>query len=227
MNKKFISALLAGAMVVSLAGMNAFAADEAVTQGSDKSYGKDYTVPAGVEPVTLQVVVPDNLTVVLNPYGLETGLYTEDNVVSAKLKSSVASPAYKIKNRGETNVSVSITGSVAAANENNKNLKFLTALPTKDSATKDVFLYVKMGKDIAAASADADKTDLILGTKEVTKANYYIMAKQGGSETVAYMKINGFVNGKADSQWTDDDGVKILLKFKFEATGKAATDATA
>lgn len=224
MNKKFISSILAGAMVVSMAGMNAFAAEstEVLAKGDDDSYGKDYEVSTTIQPVTLDVTIPTAINVILNPYELETTLETS-NADSTKLASSVASPAYRIVNKGKTNVAVSVTGSVAVTDTTNKNVKFLTAAATKDSATKDVFLYVKMGKDAAAVTGDAAKTDLVLGTKDVTKANYYVIAKKETTDVEAYVKVNGTVNGKADAQWTDADNLTINLKFKFEATGKDAS----
>lgn len=133
MNKKVISAIMAGAMALSTMGVSSFAAtsgDKEVTAAGQTTF----KISAAVAAPVISVTVPSNVAAVINPYGVSINIKGQTDPVGA---GGVSSVTYKIVNKttaskikvsatptitvptakvdGETTATMTVTATAAAA----------------------------------------------------------------------------------------------------------------
>lgn len=116
MNKKLISVVMAAATALSLS-VSAFA-----TSAADPSH-KELDVDTQLSTPTINITWPTTAGVVLNPYkmkvkyapgsGGKPGTVTDDTTASAD-DSTIISPEMQFQNKGNSEVAITVTGSVSA-----------------------------------------------------------------------------------------------------------------
>lgn len=202
MNKKIVSAILAGACAVSAMSFSVSAAGTASNKAA--TAGTDVKLSASMVPVVpvIDVTVPSAISAVLNPYGIavkdKAGIkYGADGVTSA---------LYTIVNKTDTSaVAVKVVPTISfptqvIANNTDKETEATIALKTAD----------EMKTLLETNKTEAAKQD---GTVDTKKSLSIAIAASGSSEPTAIINV--------------DTAKKILLKGTPEKDQKEENTYTA
>lgn len=229
MNKKFLSALLAALMILSLA-VPAMAAE---TTKDSTTGSENYTVDAVVNDATIKITVPSSLTgfIKLNPYKL--GYVTGETPI----REAIYSPVQYMTNL--SNAPIGVTALVKATASSDVKLLADAAYTTAMGAEatkgdKNVTMYLEMltvnnteGLPQWAAAYDATKHLQVLdvtaaadGRQKKNIATMEAANTEGATPTVAENKgmiafhFAGKVNETPDEVW-DAANDKIALDITF------------
>ena len=229
--KKALSIAMSMAMVMTMS-LPAFAADgEAAKAGIE--------ISGNATAAEIDVILPTNTDLVINPYGLEFNL---DDEGEEKGTDTIYNAVGYFVNAGLTDISVSVTvtgtpstGVTLAAAPFDGDFTY-TGLTAKAATTKSIFASVEISDAAtvegdswdADAAAEVDLTwadtaydkakDILVAAKATTLANAIkldAMVKGDGGNTYSFagVKIVGQANGKATTAWTEDDSVAVQLAF--------------
>lgn len=213
MNKRFVAGMLSSAFVLSL-GMSAFAADDAVLDGT--TWTNDVTVTVTTEVPTIKVTLPTTADITINPYKMEV------EVDGETYSESIISPEYTITNESDCGVKITATASATAGGD---AVIASSALKGTES-TKSIFLYIDSAYgDVAYADAYNSKStnQLAITSKEASKTIMELAAGADAAQEGTYM-IKGDAASAPDEPWKATDTATVTLSFKVDPV--AAAEAT-
>lgn len=234
MNKKFISAILAGAMVVSTMGVVASAADAytPATQENaelEKAGSKSYAIAAQMQAPALNVTLPTAVKAVLNPYGIQV----EIEEVGKTGTDGVTSPVYTIANN-TTDFGVIVKATASAAVPKGSNAKISEASGLTTDTENKVYAEVKAAIALANAN-DMKSTGTPIVFKDSAATGYKAEAKEllvltkaaaANTPEKGYFQISGELSGAPETAFTVNDKVNYTLVLDIEPasaeTGKPA-----
>ncbi len=239
--KKTLKRLMAGALVLSMMAVPAFAAPTSVT--STEATSQELTGTTVAAPIS--VTISDGAKVIVNPYKLDVTI--ADGTVAASAGSGTSADAiiskpFYITNSGKTalEVSATVAGS-SVSTDKAKAVTFATAsfaASTKPVTANQVFMYVSSGlatKDDGSgdptwgAAYDATKGDIVVSTKAAKPSVLFTLAKSmsNGQTTtnsnIGAVKLFGEANGNATTPWTAEHAVKVSFAFTVRPTTVAPT----
>lgn len=196
---KFLSLLLASAMVVSMAATPVLAAD---TEFTDPTASNQITGNSGLEPVTYRVVVPTTLTFAIDPYE-QAG------------KSQIYSGDLSIINK--SNVPVKVVASVSVEENlttvTDEEVTFVTSADAvKEDETKNLYFAAEVATAITEEKYTADDATAFPGSIK-------IFANAAGD---AWAKLDA-----ADSTYTTEvflEDVKELKTIEYTTAPKVTVD---
>lgn len=214
--KKIMSAVLAGAMALSMSAV-AFAS------------GNETKVTGSTEVPTINVTVPTTAAFVVNPYGLSLD-HDNDNATPDVTDQIISDVAY-LKSTTET--ALRVTATVTGEAKGNTKLATATTQGAKAPTTNSVFLYFEIGKATAddgngdptwGTAYDAKATNQILvAAKATTKADVVVMDKcpdptDADSATIAAYRLAGDAVSAPAVAWAATDTVDVTVAFTFLPT---------
>lgn len=222
MNKKFISAIMAGACALSCMSLSAFAAEDAfVPVAADKDVEKTgsttYSFNVGFEAPAINVTLPTTLKAVLNPYGIQVEI--ED--VGKTGKDGVTSPVYTIANNTlDFGIIVKATPSADVGSGDNVATLSATAPTAGDTGNK---VYATVKASIAKTAACEDTaTKIIFKANNTTAQELLILTKATKPEkkvipAEGYFQIGGALSDTPAKSWDKITPVKMDLILDIEA----------
>lgn len=203
--KKLLGLALSGAMAFSM-----MAPAMAVTV-NDLAEGAEVEVTGTTQLPTIEVEVPANAAIILNPYGIQadipdafgTGLTDTDQIIS---------PVYAIENKSGIGIKVSgtVTGTIEGA-------EFATSTAVAETDKK---VFLQIGFD-AGASASAQPSSKVTVATTATNLAEVTVDKAGGTNAFATFQFSGDASKNPTTTWVEDDTVGAALAFTF--TPNAAT----
>lgn len=220
--KKVLSAVLAGAMVLSM-GMTAFATSTSsgVTLESEDPY--ELTVEGTTQVPALKIVVPETASIIANPYRLSVDASSIGG--TANESGQVISPVQYIKNMSLVDVEVTAKAYGYVDGE-----AFFGSAATSD-ADKFADISFEMGLcDGTQAPASYTANTVKLDTSEEGKAvgaAGLTMTKSTDGTAVAATGAVGFhftgdLNDETSTPWTEADTFGATIVFDFTAKANAA-----
>ncbi len=216
--KKVLSAVMAGAMVLSM-GLTAFATSGQVDLEGEGVY--EIEVGSATQAATIKVKVPEAVGFVVNPYRLDVA-NTDLNITDTS-KSQIVSPIQKIENLSAFKLSV---GGTIYAYENSEEAKLVDTLTsTGTELPKEAiinFNYVA-GAGTETTLASHNTTKLSDAKTEAGKAltDTQIDAT-GGAKPVYLFQFDGFAQDAPATAWTEGDTFGATISFTFTAVANAA-----
>lgn len=236
MNKKFTSAVLAGAMAISALSVSAFAAE--TTQNVKAGGETTLKATAGFAPVAIDVVLPSSITAAINPYKID---YKFDNTAAGT--AGVISPVYEIENK-TADYGVKVAAKVWASLEKGSKVSIATvdketkAAPVfKNDNTEDkqVFAYLNTtvadDKKFANDTYDAaDETQVLFTEDQPDNAVKLMEIGKGGKK--GYFQIQGDCVEEPEEKWTAADTVDLNIIFDInpfneDSSSSGGTELTA
>lgn len=217
--KKVLSAVMAGAMVLSM-GLTAFATSGQVDLEGEGVY--EIEVGSATQAATIKVKVPEAVGFVVNPYRLDVA-NTDLNITDTS-KSQIVSPIQKIENLSAFKLSV---GGTIYAYENSEEAKLVDTLTsTGTELPKEAiinFNYVA-GAGTETTLASPATTKLSDAKTEAGKAltDTQIDAT-GGAKPVYLFQFDGSAQDAPATAWTEGDTFGATISFTFTAVANAAT----
>lgn len=224
MKRKLFSALLAVAMMASLA-LPAFASGDSgdSATGGAVNQPMEYTSTTNVPVVT--VTMPQNPAVTLNPYGMTV------TIASTDYTTQIVSPVYYIENKTEAPMKVGVKATATASG----NAVLASKPCTGKETTLSAFVMVEFAQNANNTTAptwivDADLTSEKINEKCYPqiipttdgKNNPAILSvdkatKSSGTVTPNYIAIyvTGNLAGNPTGGWTSADKVGLKLEFTF------------
>lgn len=219
--KKVMSALLAGAMVLTM-GMSAMASSDETSKSDLETL--EIPVTSTVKVPTLKIMVPNSIGLVVNPYRLEANVGTEQDPIV--MNGQVISKTYFIKNYSDLGVKVTPTLTGGAA---------FTVLPSGTPATSpnaDGYLEKQgvinfeymQANDGNEPTWAATPTKLVLNPEEEAKPSpSAIPVLNIGKDTAGAVnfdnslafRFTGQLTGTPTDPWTTEDTVEAALVFEF------------
>lgn len=226
--KKVLSAVMAGAMVLSM-GLTAFAAGTPTGQVElEGEEGYEIEVGGATQVATIKVQVPEVVGFIVNPYRLEAK--NEEIGITTAEETQVVSPLQKIVNLSDFKISV---GGTIYAYENSEEAKLVATLssataPAKPPKEAVINFVAKAGtkadttalkaSDTGVASVDLStaKTDagVALGAIQVDE-------KDGTSDAYTF-NFDGSAQDAPATAWTEGDTFGATISFTFTAVANAA-----
>lgn len=234
MNKKFISAIMAGACALSCMSISAFADDAFVPvvpeDEMEQAGQKTYEMTVGFEAPAINVTLPTTMTAVLNPYGVQIEL--ED--IGKTSKDGVTSPVYTIANNTtDFGIIVKATAKGTDGTGDDKAEIASSGSLGNDTGNK-VYATVKASINKEIACADTS-TKIVFKTSGATAQQLLVLTKASKPEkkvvpVEGYFQIGGEISGKPTKAWNAVSSVKLDLILDIEAAsaddgGAAATTA--
>ena len=228
--KKIMSAVMAGAMALSL-GMTAFAAATPGQTELEGEQGYEIEVGSSTQAATIKVQVPEVVGFIVNPYRLEAK--NDEIGITSAAQTQVVSPLQKIVNKSAFKIKI---GGTIYAYENNPEEATLKTTLTAVEASKPT---PKEAKIFFVAKADADTATTALkiggGDMEVDLATAKTdsgaaltaveLAAAGttGGKTAYTFNFDGEAQGAPAVAWTEGDTYGATIAFTFTAVANAAT----
>lgn len=232
MNKKFISAILAGALSISAMSISAFATAFTPSSGDtadlEKAGAKTYAIQAGFQAPSISVTIPSAVKAVLNPYGVKVEL--EDGFTGV---GGITSPVYTISNN-TTDFGIIVKATATATLPSGTTITDVATDDTSLADDTDHKVYAQVKASVKTDTAPAKLGDGIFFLKEADTAKareLLILTKateaQGKVTPVeGYFQIDGEVSGKPTKAWSATDKVTLNLILDIEPasaeTGKPA-----
>lgn len=170
-----------------------------------------------VPEVTIQVVVPTESQVYVNPQSLPVKL---DGKIS---QSQILSEPARIENQTEVPLSVSAT--VSGTKMEGSDI-ILSSASTKDSTStsKKAFIYFEMqavdSKDEEITWDEAYNEDqhiLVRTTSPKTKKDFLTLGASGKAGSFGAFRLAGDCIANPKTAWTATDGVNVTVSFTFKA----------
>lgn len=226
--KKVLSAVMAGAMVLSM-GLTAFATGTPTGQVElEGEEGYEIEVGGATQVATIKVQVPEVVGFIVNPYRLDAK--NEEIGITTAGDTQVVSPLQKIVNLSDFKISV---GGTIYAYENSEEAKLVATLssataPAKPPKEAVINFVAKAGtkadttalkaSDTGVASVDLStaKTDagVALGAIQVDE-------KDGASNAYTF-NFDGSAQDAPATAWTEGDTFGATISFTFTAVANAA-----
>lgn len=227
--KKIMSALMAGAMALSM-GMTAFAST--VPTGQTQLEGEPgYEIEVGSSTATavIKVQVPDVVGFIVNPYRLEAK--NEEIGISTGAATQVVSPLQKIVNKSD--FKIKIGGTIFAYENNPEEAKLVSALTTTEPPTgftkeAKIHFVAKAGAEndstsLTIAGSPAVNVDLSTAKTDTGAALTAVELDKTGSATSAYtFNFDGTAQDAPAVAWTEADTFGATIAFTFTAVANAA-----
>ncbi len=227
--KKVLSAIMAGAMVLSM-GLTAFAAAAPAGVELEGAEGYDIEVGGATQVATIKVQVPEVVGFIVNPYRLEAK--NEVLGITTAGETQVVSPLQKIVNLSDFKISV---GGKIYGVENSEEAKLVATVtstkPTdgfKKEASID-FCYEAGAKAdttrLESASA-GNKVNLSTALTD-TGANLTAVEldKKDGTADAYCFNFDGTAQADPAVAWTEGDTFGATISFTFTAVANAAPSA--
>lgn len=217
--KKVLSAVMAGAMVLSM-GLTAFATSGQVDLEGEGVY--EIEVGSATQAATIKVKVPEAVGFVVNPYRLDVA-NTDLNITDTS-KSQIVSPIQKIENLSAFKLSV---GGTIYAYENSEEAKLVDTLTSSTGAElpKEAIINFNYmaGAESETTLASPNTTKLSDAKTEAGKAltDTQIDAT-GGAKPVYLFQFNGSAQDAPATAWTEGDTFGATISFTFTAVANAA-----
>ena len=230
MNKKIISAILAGACALSAMSFSAFADVEFAKQEDnqlEKAAAKTYSITAGVPTPALNVTIPTSINAIINPFGV--AIEIED--VGMTGATGVTSPVYTITNNTTTfAIDVYATATVKASTgitigaDKGGTDTTKTAQPTVLAAVQTAAgtaintapaTKVLTFTDMSAANATAPAAKNIMSLPKVDATS--------GKAWSGYIQIGGTANPKAE--WDSKDKLTLTLILDIKPSSASTAQA--
>ncbi len=225
--KKIMSAVMAGAMVLSL-GMTAFAAATPGQTELEGEQGYEIEIGSSTQAATIKVQVPEVVGFIVNPYRLEAK--NDEIGITTGAETQIVSPLQKIVNKSAFKISI---GGTIYAYENNPEEATLKTTLTAVEASKPT---PKEAKIFFVAKADADTATTALkiggGDMEVDLATAKTdsgaaltpveLDKTGGAKPAYTFNFDGEAQAAPAVAWTEGDTYGATIAFTFTAVANAA-----
>lgn len=226
--KKVLSAVMAGAMVLSM-GLTAFAtatpAGQVELEGEE---GYEIEVGGATQVATIKVQVPEVVGFIVNPYRLDAK--NEEIGITTAGQTQVVSPLQKIVNLSDFKISV---GGTIYAYENSEEAKLVTTLTTPTAPAKAPKEAVISFLAKAGTSADTNRLEATgsndcsvdLSTAK-TDAGVALTAvevdEKDGTNTAYTFNFDGTAQDDPATAWTEGDTFGATISFTFTAVANAA-----
>lgn len=230
MNKKFTSAVLAGAMAISALSVSAFAAED--TQKLQAAGEKTLKATAAFAPVTIDVTLPTSITAAINPYKIDY-----DFAGTKAGTSGVISPVYEIKN-DTADYGVKVAAKVWATPASTVTVatvgrtKEAPVFKNDNTEDKTVFAYlnttVAEDKSFANTTYKADDPTQVLFTEDEPDNAVKLMDIGKGGKS-GYFQIQGDCVEEPAEKWDTKDTVELSIVFDinpFNEGGEGGTNYT-
>ncbi len=248
MKKKLVSFLLASVMLVSSAMTVCAAEADTLEDVAGLATGSEVTGASTTNVPTINVVVPTEVEIVINPYQIT---YKDEN--ENESTDQIITPIYEIESLSNVALAVNVSGLTAKGVTAETGITIATAPVTEKITTKSAFLYLEVANETETAGtyafADAysskSATQLVVPNTEVKDAKgndiaaaskeaiVTLAASDGEKAVKAGYKFSGNVvanpvavdeSGVSSlAPWTDSDSIGIAFKFTF--TPQVATPA--
>lgn len=223
MNKKITSAVLAGAMALSMTSISAFATDlKAAGETTLKA-------TAAFAPVAIDVTLPTSITAAINPYKIDY-----DFAGTKAGTSGVISPVYEIENK-TADYGVKVAAKVWATPAGDVTLATVSktgAAPVfKNDNTEDkqVFAYlnttVAADKSFANTTYTADDTTQVLFTEDEPD-NAVVLMEIAKATGKGYFQIQGDCVEEPAEKWAATDKVELSIVFDINPFNAASGPVT-
>lgn len=230
--KKIMSAVMAGAMVLSM-GMTAFAASttsSGITLEGEEGY--EIEVGSSTAAATIKVQVPETVGFIVNPYRLEAK--NEEIGISTAAETQIVSPLQKIVNKSAFKIKVG--GKIFAVENNPEEAKLVAAITT--TAPTNGFAKEAKIHFLAKAGTAADSTalkitgsstcDVDLSTAKVEAGAALTdveLDKDGGTNPAYTFNFDGEAQAAPATAWTEGDTFGANIAFTFTAVANADASA--
>ena len=218
MKKRLLSMALTGALALTMcSSMTAFAADKTIDSADDLG---EVTVEGDAELVTptINVTVPGELAVAINPYQIK---YAGSTVAdSTDAQDQIISVAQEITSSSNVAMSVDITATATVS----EGVKLATADIKDTDTTKSAFIYMKLKAGDKTTNEEALKAaynkseDIAFAAKATTKKGAVVLPAKDGDDGKISFKINGNASKTPSTPWSDSDTVKLSVVFAFNPT---------
>ena len=225
--KKVLSAVMAGAMVLSM-GLTAFAT-AATPSGQVALEGEEvYEIEVGgaTQVATIKVQVPEVVGFIVNPYKLDAK--NEEIGIGTTGNTAIVSPLQKIVNKSDFKISV---GGKVYGVENSEEAKLKAALTTPSGTTKAPkeavinFLDMK-GGNAATTRLDKDTSGVASVNPTTTETGVDLTAveldKASGTNDAYLFNFDGDATADPATAWTAGDTFGATISFTFTAVANAA-----
>lgn len=219
--KKLACAALTGALALSLS-VPAFA-DETLSQSTE--YTGSMSVP------TINITVPTEGTVVLNPYKLAVG------ASGSEVTDQVINATSYIENGSNValNVSATVTGKLPTGKKDVTFATTTTQNASKPLTTNSIFMYFEIAPTtannvepdwlesyVAKPAADQEVKQILVAAKATTVNNILTLgAKTDSGSTFAAYHLTGDAVSAPTRAWAEDDNVSATVAFTFTPTATA------
>lgn len=226
--KKIMSAVMAGAMALSL-GMTAFAAATPGQTELEGEQGYEIEIGSSTQAATIKVQVPEVVGFIVNPYRLEAK--NEEIGITTAGNGQIVSPLQKIVNKSA--FKIKIGGTVFAAPGNPEEAKLVSALTTPAAGTptpKEAKIHF-----LAKAGTAADTTALTIAgsptcdvdlSTAMTDAGAALteveLDKDNGTSPAYTFNFDGEAQDAPAVAWTEGDTYGATIAFTFTAVANAA-----
>ncbi len=227
--KKIMSAVMAGAMALSL-GMTAFAAATPGQTELEGEQGYEIEIGSSTQVATIKVQVPEVVGFIVNPYRLEAK--NDEIGITTGAETQIVSPLQKIVNKSA--FKISIGGTIYAYANNPEEAKLVTSLTTTGTELPKEAVI----KFLAKAGTEADSTalkasdsgvqsvDLSTATGDTGAALTAVeLAAAGttGGNTAYTFNFDGEAQDAPAVAWTEGDTYGATIAFTFTAVANDAT----
>lgn len=226
MNKKFTSAVLAGAMAISALSVSAFAADD--TQQVKAAGETTLKASASFAPVAIDVTLPTSITAAINPYKID---YQFEGTAAGT--SGVISPVYEIANN-TADYGVKVGAKVWASLEKgskvsiasvNKETKAAPVFKNDNTEDKQIFAYlnttVEADKSFANTTYTADDETQVLFTEDEPD-NAVVLMQIAKATGKGYFQIQGDCVEEPEEKWAATDKVDLNIVFDINPFNDSA-----
>lgn len=231
MNKKFISAIMAGAMAISALGVSASAAITANKQ-DNADYGtkaQSYKIAAAVTVPEMKVTLPSAVSAVINPYNVKVKV-NEEAIVAT---NGIVSPIYTITNNS-TDLGIKVTATTSATATTGikmvdetfeaKGETYTDAWKaTSTDGTKEAFAQVMVGlaaDSTLKAPKDAAIFETVAEGAEATSVELFSLKAAANATTgeKGHFQIQGEISRcytkgseEVEQKWGSTDKVNLVL----------------
>jgi hypothetical protein len=186
----------------------------AAAAGNQRS--TDISVECTLPNIEIEVTVPSNASVAINPYGLDVTI--RETVSDEQILFDTA----YITN--ETEVPISVSASVTASINEGSDMQLLKRT-TKGLKIKAAFVYLEMQ---AVESEDPDDIDwdssynakkhIIVSETTSEKADFVTIGAASQDDHYGAFQLTGdCVTSPRNDPWTEDDGFTAKIVFTFKA----------
>lgn len=228
--KKIMSAVMAGAMVLSM-GMTAFATSTPAGQTQlEGEEGYEIEVSSSTAAATIKVQVPDVVGFIVNPYRLEAK--NEEIGISTPGETQVISPLQMIVNQSA--FKISIGGKIFAYANNPEEAKLVATLATPAAGTPtpkeaNIHFLAKAGTAsdstaLTTAGSPTVNVDLSTAMTDTGADLADVQLSEAGGATPAYtFNFDGTAQDAPAVAWTEGDTYGATIAFTFSAVANTAT----
>lgn len=215
--KKFLSAILASAMILALA-IPAFAAT--TKEEDSETKGATLTVESEIEAAALAITYDNTVGVKLNPYRVSVDNKTDSVIgVSGTVQNdTVGVPILgTIQVKGTTAGGISLDGNVIGSDVKEKKVFLFLDVWGAKPKTSDGEAYTEYTDFDGTAFQEADNR-LKIGSGETKKEDQFYLGYANGDKTLTY-KIKGNTATKCSTWNASEDKVTVEIVFSWNRTG--------